>query len=223
MTEHRAIAVRDQRAVAKTQSLPRAVISAVTTNLEWDPRRAKHEIGAHISNLPEHIATARAAVQPVDRDWLDDRLSTMHLAMTSGWSEAKATAWLHETARLLEDLPKDVLAAAIDQAIKSSDRGFMPTVGEIRAIAEPRFIERQRILRRLESVAALRDDRPARPPKEIATPDQVEAIKAEVGLVTQPFGEMVKRVDTPRRNPTREDYIALGIDPATLDALSDSS
>jgi hypothetical protein len=50
------------------------------------------------------------------------------------------------------------------------------------------------------------------------TPKQIEEIKAEFGLVTQPFAE--KPAPTgPRRMPTREDYIALGVDPSVLDRL----
>jgi hypothetical protein len=203
--------------------LPRAVISAVTTSLEWNPRRARHEMGEHVADLPQHIARARAACQPVDGNWLIDRLSTMQLAMTNGWSEAKATAWLHEMQRLLADLPQDLLSGAIDQAIQKSERGFMPTVGEVRAIAEPRFADRQRILRRLEGVAALPAEQPAKPAREIATPEQVEAIKAEVGLVTEPFRLATKAKPLPTRKPTRDDYIALGVDPAILDQVTEDS
>jgi hypothetical protein len=178
-------------------------------------------MGAHAAELPRHVNVAREALQPVNGDWLTDRLSTMQLACTatSGWSDARATAWLHETQRLLADLPHDIVASAIDQAVVQSGRGFLPSVGEIRAIADPRFDDRRRVLRRLESVAALPAPGTAAKPAAITPPteEEREAIKAEFGLTTAPYGALPKLFAGPARTPTREDYIALGVDPASLD------
>jgi hypothetical protein len=60
--------------------------------------------------------------------------------------------------RLLHDLPHDVLAHSIDEAIKTSKHGFLPSVGEIRAIAQPIVAEREiQIERLIKMEAALAD------------------------------------------------------------------
>lgn len=78
-------------------------------------------------------------------------------------------AWMGEMGRLLKDLPTDILADAIDQAIKQSERGFMPGVGQIRAIADPVFRLREQQALRLEMVADIADGgRTARTTSEAA-------------------------------------------------------
>lgn len=182
-------------------------------------------MGQHLAELPRHINVAREALQPVDGDWLFDRLSTMQLAMTNGWSEAKATAWLHETHRLLADLPQGILSTAIDKAIMASERGFMPSVGEIRALADPRCNERRRVLRRLETVAALPDPASAPKPATINPPSEAEreAIKAEYGLTTVPYQEARKPAGGPAKTPSAADLEeiakAVGINLAARDVV----
>lgn len=161
----------------------------MTTSLDWSPLRARRELGPLIDQLPRYIEEAQRGLDPVDRDWLYDRLTMMQLAMTQGWTAKKATAWLHETHRLLADLPKDILSQALDDAIKVSARGFMPTVGEVRAFADSRAVERKRVLHRLQGIqaagkkAALPKPADAPPP----TPEELAGIKAEFGLKTEPY------------------------------------
>jgi hypothetical protein len=97
----------------------------------------------------------------------------------------RIAAWLAETARLLADLPQDILAEAIDGAVKASARGFLPAVGEIRAIADPAFAARRLTIDRLERVVRLQrrggaPEAEARP--DYCTPAQASAILAEFGL-----------------------------------------
>lgn len=66
--------------------------------------------------------------------------------------------WMAETMRLLSDLPHDIVAHAIDQAVKTSKHGHMPSVGEIRQIADPLASEREQNIARLAKMeAALAD------------------------------------------------------------------
>jgi len=95
----------------------------------------------------------RASLTPCPRDWLKKRLSSMAMAHGHEKDPDRAAAWLQETGRLLWDLPHDVLAYAIDEAIKRSDRGFMPAVGQIRAIADPMVATRREETYRLEAMA----------------------------------------------------------------------
>lgn len=97
----------------------------------------------------------QAALQPCSRDWLKKRLSAMALAFGHERDPERVTAWLAETGRLLWDLPGDILAFSIDEAIKRSERGFMPAVGQIRAIADPRMAHRRQQASRLTSMSAV--------------------------------------------------------------------
>lgn len=95
---------------------------------------------------------------PVPRDWLGDRLTTMWMMFMSTRREIDASAlaiWLAEYLRLLQDLPWDIVALAIDGAIQKAKHGFVPTVGEIRTIAAPLVAERQQTLQRLRDIRAV--------------------------------------------------------------------
>jgi hypothetical protein len=160
----------------------------------------------------------RAALAPVDPHWLKRRLLVMMAAHGHERDPERVTGWLAETGRLLIDLPGSILAEAIDEAIKRSERGFLPAVGQIRAIAEPLLQDRERQARRLEAIVAQMDRKPTpavRPweeptePKEICTPEQAAAIKAEFGLVSEARQQAKPVGAGPARKPSESDYIAL--------------
>lgn len=136
----------------------------------WSVSRGLREVSAagHTDRLPMLADTMIRALDPVDPEWLGDRLSLMWLAMGHSKSSEVATAWLSENTRLLLDLPADILADALDQAIKESDRGFMPPVGAIRKIADPMFDKRRRAAARLRAMVRWQ------PPVEVL-PEAVEA------------------------------------------------
>lgn len=190
------------------------------SNEPWNAHDALKEIAARAA-LPDVRRCAlqhRASLAPVDPAWLKRRLSAMMLAHGHERDPDRVTAWLAETGRLLIDLPGSILAEAIDEAIKRSERGFLPAVGQIRAIAEPMVQDREREARRLEAIVDAMDRAPVpsvRPweqqdqPKEICTPEQAAEILREFGLATEPK----KRADPvgagPPRKPTEADYIAI--------------
>lgn len=168
--------------------------------------------------VPGLAEQAEATLRPADRQWLNDRLSTMYMAMSHERDPDRATAWLHEYMRLLDDLPEDIASPAIDEAVKKSERGFLPSIGAIRAIADPMLEERKLKVRRLRMLAAA-VLAPAMPkleqePFTPCTPEDAAAIMAECGI-----GRI--DVDTPRtidperlRGPktiTVADYVALGL------------
>lgn len=110
------------------------------------------------------IAIARrdleAAMNPAPSQWFGKRLPVLWtLFMASREADHRAlTIWMTETAHLLSDLPHDIVAFAIDQAIRSSRHGFIPSVGEIRRIADPLVAERECHIQRLGKMqAALAD------------------------------------------------------------------
>lgn len=133
-----------------------------------------------LGNVPVCIARLEAALQPVAFDWLVDRLGLLWNAMGHSRDPKVSAAWLHETTRLLSDLPGDIAADAIDEAVKHSERGFMPSVGEIRKIADPMVAKRKRALVRLNAVVSHQ----ATKPREVARPNsrQIADILRQAGF-----------------------------------------
>ena len=102
----------------------------------------------------------QAALAPAPARWFGKRLPVLWtLFMAAREADPRAlTVWMGETAHLLGDLPHDIVAHSIDEAIRKSRHGFIPSVGEIRAIADPLVAERDQHIRRLaEMEAALAD------------------------------------------------------------------
>lgn len=185
----------------------------------WDAHQAAKKF--HPAALPRLIAAHDAALAPTDRDWLQKRLRLLWKSSTPAGS-LDATAWLHETGRLLEDLPQDILAEAIDQAVMQSERGFMPSVGQVRAIAEPRVRDRQRAAARLAAIRD-RDQHTAAPPaaKAIDTAESTADILKRVwpGMAKHEKGhrddgdKLNLNPDRECRKPSAADYKRLfGID-----------
>jgi hypothetical protein len=97
-----------------------------------------------------------AAQAPAAPQWLGERLAvlwTTYMAARTSDPDA-ATVWLVEIARLLSDLPHDIVAFAIDETIRTTRHGFIPSVGEIRGIADPLAHERDRQVQRLAAIVA---------------------------------------------------------------------
>lgn len=204
--------------VPQKLSLPRAVISALTDNSApgeaWDVAQCIRELrrDGQLAHVPICIARLENALLPVDGKWLEDRLTIMWTAMGHSRDPRVSAAWLHETIRLLSDLPGDIAADAIDEAIKASERGYMPSVGAIRKIAEPMVAKRKRALARLRAVVTYTRTDPVEVKRP--TPEQVAEILRENGFasILDAKAEREARVNRgPARNPTREDYLAMGV------------
>jgi len=193
-------------------SLPRAVALALTDSAHsgdaWDAEEAMREITAagqrdRLPMLAEQFATSLAAV---DRAWLDDRLSLAWLAMGHSKSGDVATAWLSETARLLADIPQDIVSEAIDEAIKASDKGFLPSVGAIRKFADPLVAKRKRVAARL---ARLISGKPKpmeaiEPPVEVISIEEIRAMTIEFRRMGLAKGWITQaQIDEAFPSPTR--------------------
>lgn len=215
--------------------MPRAVASALTAvdyvvgvGARWTPQAGLAVLSEiDRARLPLLIAEAQLAMD-CDQEWLANRLTVLWLSTGHRKSEAQATAWLSETVRLLAAVPTDILATAIDQAVMSSERGFLPTVGEILKIAEPALERRRQALRRMQVMAdtvkaAMTCMREPAPP--ICSPEEAADILKESG-----FGHVVQQREqrdagqAARAEPTVEDYMALGISRAeAVQAMLDRS
>lgn len=209
--------------VSPRLSVPRAIASVLSDNQfslrEWTAADAV----ARLSEIDRQRLTgladqAAATLSPADGQWLNDRLSTMYLDMSHDTNPDKATVWLHERMRLLGDIPQDILAPAIDEAIKRSERGFLPSVGAIRAIADPQLDERRQKVARLRKMAdaAVNASAPrvTAEPFVPCSPEDAASIMQEYGIGRM-AAEKVRTIDPTRlRGPksiTVEDYVALGL------------
>ena len=100
-------------------------------------------------------------MRPAPAEWFGKRLAVLWTLFMAGRdADSRAlTVWMSEVASLLGDLPFDIVAHSIDEAIKVSKHGFMPSVGEIRRIADPLKVVREQHIDRLTQMrAALADD-----------------------------------------------------------------
>lgn len=222
--------IEPQNQVAgKAPRLPSAVAEELRDGYagEWSSIRALSKLRylGHDQNIPAQAQAMMLSCQPADRERLTQRLILMGAAMAPNRPEAEATAWVHETTRLLADMPLDILCTALDDHQRTSK--FLPTVAEIRELAEPSYERRRRAAARLDAMARLIESgqhvpeyAPPRAPEpqpevEPCTPEQAAAIMEEMGLKSETKA-MLRRHLGPAKMPTREDYIALGVDPAVL-------
>lgn len=143
-------------------ALLRALEGSSYDGPRWSVERALDQ--AHRNSAEGEVAETLKALQraaaPAPRAWYGQRLPvfwTMFMAARA--ADARAlTVWMSETARLLGDLPHDIVGFAIDEAIKASRHGFLPSVGEIRGIADPLAAERKLQVERLAAMKAAMDD-----------------------------------------------------------------
>lgn len=202
----------------------------------WNSTRALAELkrDGFAGGVPAAAAQAQRALAPANPDGLNDRLTALGMMMAPTRGEAEASIWLAEMRRLLGDLPADILGEAIDEHVRTSK--FLPTVAEIRARADPVMAARRRLFAQLDAMARLiasgADIRPAAPKREETrggpdrpmTPEEAEEtnrILERIGVATRfrpDGGRYTAEVETgaprragPRRNPTVEDYVDLGL------------
>lgn len=137
--------------------------------------------------VEQFVATERlalqAAMRPPSPDWLVDRLTIMWtMFMVARQADPRALAvWMAETGSLLGDLPHDIVAHAIDQAIRKSRHGFIPSVGEIRQFADPLVTEREVHIQRLTAM----EDALADPVATAARDERRQAQAHAAGLTGQ--------------------------------------
>lgn len=160
------------------------------------------------------------ALRPAsDDEFLRELTGCLILVAPSGMSDDDRTEWLIAARATLQDIPADLLARGASVARKYCDHPSKIVATIIRE-AEGPWAARRR--------AHLPDAQPTyreapRQIMEVITPAQIEEVKAEFGIVTQPFGHVAKPTGARPKMPTREDYIALGVSPEVLDRLPNQS
>lgn len=178
----------------------------------WDVRLGMREIrtAGMVDALPRLADDVRRALVPVRNGWLLKRLALMWAAMSFAKEDGAAKAWLTETARLLGDIPEDIVAEAIDASIRQATRGFIPAIGEIRRHADPALAKRKQQFARLESLLRFKESAPAE--VEQITPEQLRDTLDKYGFGN--VGKGGKRTaDRELRKPTAADYRAMGVEP----------
>lgn len=163
-------------------------------------------------------------MQPATRDDFRRELTAcLALCAPAGFDEATRREWLITAWATLNGIPADLLARGCRVARTYSDHPskIIPTImREIETTWNARKDEVR--FARHEASPIPAGDGP-RQIMEVVTPAQIEEIKAEFGIVTQPYGHVAKPTGAKPRKPTREDYIALGVSPDVLDRITDRS
>jgi hypothetical protein len=178
----------------------------------------------------------------MNHDRLVQRLTALGMVMSPNRPPAEASMWVRETARLLNDIAEDVLCEAIDTLQKRMK--FLPTVAEIRELADPVMDERRCKFARLDAMRRfLESGQPLpkliphkRPVMERRGEPMSELDCAELNQILENLGAISRyrpdgsRYDVAERKPakptfdrpqmpTRQDYIDWGVDPAVLDKI----
>lgn len=119
---------------------------------------------AHRAGTEDQISVVRASLEasqaPATRLWFGQRLASLFVLFnpTRDVDDRAFRIWNDEMTSLLIDLPYDIAAFAIDEAIRESTHGFAPSVGEIRVQAKPLLAQRLEHIDRLSKMeAALAD------------------------------------------------------------------
>jgi hypothetical protein len=151
-------------------------------------------------------------------DFRRELTACLALCAPAGFDEETRREWLRVAWATLNDVPADLLTRGCKAARAKADHPskIVPTI--MKEIEGSLEIRRQGA--RLNRPRIIPSDQGARPVVECVTPAQIAEIKAEVGLVTQPYQERPKPMGAPRM-PTRADYLAMGVDPSVLDKLPD--
>lgn len=211
---------------------------------EWNSRTALAKLDTeHLPELASATAVAQRLCRPMQHERLVQRLTALGMVMSPNRSAADGAMWVRECARLLSDIAEDVLCEAIDALQKRMK--FLPTVAEIRELADPRMNSRREEFARLDAMRRyVESGQPIPkllPPQPKPVMDRrgepmTEADTTELNRILENLGvcsryrldgsryevekQPAKRLAYPDRPqmPTRADYISWGVDPAILDA-----
>jgi hypothetical protein len=227
-------------------TLPTCLDYDLTHEREWNTLRVLAIARAQgaLDDIPRLAMDMQSACQPIDRERLVQRLTALGMVMAPNRPPAEATMWIREMARLLSDLPEFAVLHAIDEHQRT--KTFLPSTAEIRTIAEPEAEKMRRQASRLDAMARYINSGqpmprlPAPPspaarqtrdqPLTEAEVEETNARLARLGASTRyrPDGsryeaesnETRRKELGPRRKPTRQDYIDLGVSPETLDGIT---
>lgn len=164
----------------------------------WDVEYAldfahRQGIQTDVADTRQELADAMACAP---QDWLNKRLGVLWTMFSVGRPVDKhaLTVWMAESANLLCDLPHDILAHSIDEAIRKTPHGFVPSVGEIRRIADPLADERRQHIDRLSQMEVALADPAASEERSRRRAEQA-AHRAHVAALEQRRAERIAQAD----------------------------
>ncbi len=167
--------------------------------------------------LRRELAEVRSSLTPTPRDTLAKALtSALILCVPAGFDENDRVAWLKAACAALKDVPVDLLRRGIEAVRLTADHPSKIIPGIMAEIESSWKIRKERE-RSLSEAATPRIAQPVEGDGVVpCTPEEAAEILAEFGLKGNPLERCKRHLGTPRK-PTREDYIALGVDPSVLD------
>lgn len=124
--------------------------------------------------------------------------------------------WLAVARKTVDHLPADLLAIGCKKARETCDHPskIVPTI-----LAEVS----QMLKWRRKSARDTEQHETRRLEAKPCTPAEAERILDAEGIIDAVRGNLAKPFDRgPRRNPTRQDYIDMGVDPAVFDSIPDA-
>ena len=146
-------------------------------------------------------------------------MPALALVGASGMTQADREEWLHAAVDALRHIPWDLLSGAIARAKMNCDHPSKIVPFIVKDVASSLGFRRRR-LADLQELDAEHRALPA-PGASFCTADEAAEIIEKHCPWVREGGAAPVRIDRgPPRMPTREDYIALGVDPATLDKLA---
>ena len=122
---------------------------------------------AHSKGIEDQVSDTLTdladAMNAAPYDWLTKRLGVLWtmFMVARDVDDRALTVWMAETASLLADIPHDIAAFAIDEAVRKSPHGFIPSVGEIRRHADPLVCARREHIGRLRRMEVALGDHDA--------------------------------------------------------------
>lgn len=137
------------------------------------------------------------------------------LVAPAGFTPGDRKAWLTAAAMTLEGIPFDLLERGVAAARRTADHPSRIIGAIFDEIGEGWQNRKVNLSRATENATPKLPD-PAKRDFVPCSPEQAAAIMDEYGLGTE-SRQTLKRHIGPPRKPTREDYIAMGVDPALLD------
>jgi hypothetical protein len=152
-------------------------------------------------------------------DFRRELTACLALVAPSGMATEARREWLLVAWGTLRDTPTDLLKRGCEHARRVADHPakIVPAVmDEIRETWDYRRTRRSEIIADQHRMTALP------PPRETpCTPEQAAEIMAEMGLSSE-AKETARKALGPRRTPTRQDYLDMGVAPDVLDQLTAS-
>lgn len=173
--------------------------------------------------LPVALASANARLQPTPPADVMMRLApVLTLTAGAGMTGGARAEWLAAAADALKGIPFDLLERGIRAARSTCDHPskIIPAIlADVKDAWRDRLRERGMIRR----LADLADNPPTPPaPVERCTPAEAQEIMAEFGIrpdTVEPRPLPTGGTGLPGRQPTRDDYLRMGVAPEVLDAI----